>query len=65
MSKPFVLVLEFHLGRFGIVEACEAWDVLREAGVGVIAALPLEGVGDPIPDGLGIEDFRPVKVAVT
>lgn len=58
-------MLEFHLGRFGIVEACEVRDVLREAGVGVIAVLALEGVGDAGPDGLGIEDFRPVKVAVT
>lgn len=58
-------MLAFHLGRLGIVEACELRDALREAGVGVAAMLVFEGVGDASPDGLGIEVFRPVKLAAT
>lgn len=58
-------MLAFHLGRLGIVEACELRDALREAGVGVTAVPALDDVGDAGPDGLGMEDFRPVKVAAT
>lgn len=38
-------------------------DILREAGVGV-TEVPYEGVGDASPAGTGIDDFRPVIVAV-
>lgn len=65
MSRSFVLVLPFHLGRLDTVEACEERDILREAGVGVTAEPVLDGVGDPSPCGLGIDDFRPVRGAAT
>lgn len=52
VSRDTVLVLAFHLGRLGTVDGCGTRDT-REAGVGVTAN----------PVGLGMDVFRPVKLA--
>jgi hypothetical protein len=52
--RSFKLVLAFQRGRFGMVDGCGICEVLRPAGVGVTGAV-----------GLGIDDLRPVMVAVT
>lgn len=64
VSKSPKFVLAFHFGRPGMVDGCGTREALREAGVGVMALLAVEGVGEAKPDDLGIEDLRPVRVAV-
>ena len=55
-----MLVLRFHLGRLGIGDGCGTRDIRLPEGVGVTAKLVFPGVGDVSPDGLGIDDLRPV-----